>query len=393
MDIATLFQKAMEDLQACRPDQALACLQKASELQPQLAAIHYNIGVIYFDQGNFDDASIAYQQAHECAPEDPDILFNLAITFKKKGKILDAANHYEKLLSFSPGDIDASYNLGIIYKEMGDNEKAATCFKKIISQDASHIPAYNHLAHLYHKAGDLEKATPCYQQIVKLDPSHSGARHMLSSLQGKTTDAAPSEYVKEVFDHFADYDQSMEGNLNYATPKYLRNVLQESLEAEKNFKNGLDIGCGTGLSGDAFKDIVETFTGVDLSPVMLAKANKKSIYSALYEMELTSFLEMSTEKYDFFIAADVFVYLGNLKPLFRQTKKHAAIDAVFLFSTETTEKDFTLQATGRYAHSERYIRELAEETGFSVQSCISANIRKEKGEWIRGNLFLLTNKN
>lgn len=381
----------MEHLQASRREQAITCLQKAAELQPQLAAIHYNMGVIYFDQGNFADAAAAYQQAHECAPEDPDILFNLAITFKKQGQTLDAAANYEKLLSLSPEDIDASYNLGIIYKEMGDNEKAATCFKKIISQDASHIPAYNHLAHLYHKAGDLEQATSFYQQVIKLDPSHTAARHMLSSLQGKTTDTAPSEYVKEVFDHFTDYDQSMEGNLDYATPKHLRGVLKESLETGKNFENGLDLGCGTGLSGEAFKDIVKTFTGIDLSPVMLAKANEKGIYSALHEMELTSFLEMSTEEYDFFIAADVFVYLGNLEPLFRQIKKHAAADACFLFSTETTEKHFTLQATGRYGHSERYIRELAEETGFSVQSCVSANIRKEKGEWIRGNLHLLIN--
>jgi len=379
----------MEHLQASQPDQALACLQKAAELQPELAAIHYNIGVICFEQGNFGDASTAYQQAHECAPEDPDILFNLAITVKKQGKILDAAANYEKLLALSPEDVDASYNLGIIYKEMGDNEKATTCFKKVVSHDPSHIPAYNHLAHLYHKAGNTEKATPCYQQVIRLDPSHTAAKHMLASLQGKTTDTAPSEYVREVFDHFADYDQSMEGNLDYATPKHLRHILNESSGAKKNFKNGLDLGCGTGLSGEAFKDIVKTFTGVDLSPVMLAKANDKDIYSALHEMELTSFFEMSTEECDFFIAADVFVYIGNLDPLFRQIKKHAAADACFLFSTETTERDFALQSTGRYGHSEGYIRTLAEETGFSVQSCVSANIRKEKGEWIRGNLYLL----
>lgn len=393
MDIETLFQEAMEHLQASQPKQALACLQKAAKIQPQLAAAHYNMGIIYFEQGNFDDAATAYQHAHECAPEDADILFNLAITFKKQGKILDAVDNYEKLLSLSPEDIDASYNLGIIYKEMGDNKKAATCFKKIISQNGSHIPAYNHLAHLYHKMGDIEKATPCYQQVIRLDPSHTGAKHMLASLQGKTTEAAPSEYVKEVFDHFADYDQSMEDNLDYATPKHLRNVLNEFLEAGKVFENGLDLGCGTGLSGEAFRDIVKTFTGVDLSPVMLTRANEKGTYSALHEMELTSFLEMSIEEYDFFIAADVFVYIGNLEPLFRQIKKHATADACFLFSTETTEKHFTLQATGRYGHSERYIRKLAEETGFSIQSCVSANIRKEKGEWLKGSLYLLTNKN
>jgi predicted TPR repeat methyltransferase len=392
MDIAALFQEAMEHQQASQPEQAIVCLQKAAELQPQLAAIHYNMGVIYFDQGNFDDAAAAYQQAHERAPEDPDILYNLAITFKNQGKILDAAANYEELLSLFPEDTDASYNLGIIYKEMGDKEKAITCFKKIISQDASYLPAYNHLAHLYHKAGDIDKAIPCYQQVIRLDPSHTAARHMLASLQGKTTDTAPSEYVKEVFDHFADYDQSMQNNLNYTTPKQLRELLERSRPEGKKFANGLDLGCGTGLSGEAFQDVMNTFTGIDLSPVMLAKAHEKGIYSTLHEIELTSFLEMSTGEYDFFIAADVFVYLGNLEPLFRQIKKHAAPDACFLFSTEATDKAFILQDTGRYGHSERYIRKLAEETGFSVKSCASANIRKEKGEWIKGNLYLLTNK-
>jgi predicted TPR repeat methyltransferase len=215
---------------------------------------------------------------------------------------------------------------------------------------------------------------------------------MLASLLGETTDAAPSSYVKEVFDHFSDYDRKMQGNLDYSTPRQLRDLLEKSLPDAGKFQNGLDLGCGTGLSGEAFKDTVNTLTGIDLSPVMLAAASDKGIYTALYEMELVAFLEISDETYDFFVAADVFVYLGNLEPLFRQIHKHAAPGACFLFSTEKTETDFILQATGRYAHAENYIRSLAEKTGFSVKACTSANIRKEKGEWIRGNLYVLVKK-
>ena len=392
MDIATLFQEAMEHQQASRPEQAIACLQKAAELQPKLAAVHYNMGVLYFDQGKLTEAASSYRKAHECAPEDPDILYNLAITLKHLGRAGDAAACYEELLSLFPDDTDARYNLGIVYKDLDQQAKSLSCFEQVVARDPDYASAYNHMAYMHHRAGNIDKALPLYQQVLRLDPSHTAAQHMLASLQGQTTDAAPSDYVKEVFDHFADYDQSMQTNLNYTTPKQLRELLERSLPEGKKFENGLDLGCGTGLSGEAFKDIVKTFTGIDLSPVMLAKANEKGLYSALHEMELTSFLKMSTEEYDFFIAADVFVYLGNLEPLFRQIKKHATPDAGFLFSTETTGKHFTLQASGRYGHSERYIQELAEETGFSVKSYASANIRKEKGEWIKGSLYLLTNK-
>ncbi len=379
----------MEHLQASRPLQAISCLQKAAELQPTLAATHYNMGVIYFDQGNFPESAEAYRLAHERAPHDPDILYNLAITLKKQNKTEDAATCYEKLLLISPDDTDARYNLGIIYKNMNLREKAATCFEQVLSRDPNFIPAHNHLAHLHHKAGDTEKAIPHYQQVLRLDPGHTAAKHMLASLLGETTDSAPSAYVKEVFDHFEDYDQSMQTNLCYTTPGQLRNLLEKSLPEKEKFENGLDLGCGTGLSGEAFRDDVKTLTGIDLSPVMLAKASEKGIYEALYEMELVSFLEMSDETFDFFIAADVFVYLGNLEPLFRQIKKHATPGACFLFSTEKTDKDFILQGTGRYAHAESYIQKLAKKTGFTVRSNVSANIRKEKGEWIEGNLYLL----
>jgi predicted TPR repeat methyltransferase len=44
---------------------------------------------------------------------------------------------------------------------------------------------------------------------------------------------------------------------------------------------------------------------------------------------------------------------------------------------------------GRYGHAESYIRELAQESGFSVIKVVAAKIRKEKEDWIAGNLYML----
>lgn len=390
MDIATLFQKAVEYQKISRLDLALACFQEAAELEPEHPAIHYNLGFLHFEQGDFSKAVSSYRQAHQLKPSDPDILYNLAIALKKVQQFADAGSCYEKLLSLFPDDLDARYNLGIIYKDIGEQEKAISCFEQVIAKDINYLPAYSHLAQLHHTSGNIKDAKACYRQIVALDPSRVAAHHMLASLEGKTTDAAPSQYVKNVFDNFTDYDQSMQRNLAYTTPHQLRTVLDNSLPENKTFTCGLDLGCGTGLSGEEFKDIVKTLTGVDLSPVMLAKAYEKGIYSALHEMELNDFLKQNKEKFDLIVAADVFVYIGDLLPLFRLIKEHAAPQASFLFSTEKTEKTYTLQSSGRYAHSEKYIRNLAQDTGFTVVEVKAADIRKEKGEWIRGNLFLLS---
>jgi len=41
------------------------------------------------------------------------------------------------------------------------------------------------------------------------------------------------------------------------------------------------------------------------------------------------------------------------------------------------------------AHSRPYIQPLAKEHGFVVELCQSAGIRKEQGQWIMGDVFIL----
>ena len=43
----------------------------------------------------------------------------------------------------------------------------------------------------------------------------------------------------------------------------------------------LDLGCGTGLGGAAFRPFVDRLVGVDLSPAMIAQAAAKGLYDRL----------------------------------------------------------------------------------------------------------------
>ena len=102
-----------------------------------------------------------------------------------------------------------------------------------------------------------------------------------------------------------------------------------------------------------------------------------------------AFLEKCQESFDLFLAADVFVYIGDLSDIFKLVKEKASPGALFLFSTELADQEFSLKTTGRYGHAESYIRNLAQKNSMSVINVSPANIRKEKGEWIAGNLYML----
>jgi predicted TPR repeat methyltransferase len=162
-------------------------------------------------------------------------------------------------------------------------------------------------------------------------------------------------------------------------------------EAERRYQHGLDLGCGTGLSGLAFRALAARLTGVDLSAKMLEKARSKNVYDTLRQDDIVAFLKGTEDTFDLFIATDVFIYLGDLVPVFTGVRERAAKPAYLAFSIERADegRDYELRTTGRYAQSVGYIRRLAAELGFMVVTNEERNIRREQGQWIEGNIFIL----
>ena len=54
---------------------------------------------------------------------------------------------------------------------------------------------------------------------------------------------------------------------------------------------------------------------------MLNQAEQKNIYNALIKSDFINFLDETNNKYDLFIASDVFIYTGNIDETFRLVKR------------------------------------------------------------------------
>ena len=90
--------------------------------------------------------------------------------------------------------------------------------------------------------------------------------------------------------------------------------------------------------------------GVDLSVNMLALARDKGCYATLHTDSISHYLRTTAERYDLFIATDVFIYIGDLRELFAAAAAAARPGALFCCSTERREAaGFELRATGRFA--------------------------------------------
>jgi predicted TPR repeat methyltransferase len=145
----------------------------------------------------------------------------------------------------------------------------------------------------------------------------------------------------------------------------------------------LDLGCGTGLGGGAFRPYVDWLVGVDLSPAMIAQAATKGLYDRLVTAGLADFLadeagEQGT--YHLVLAADVFVYVNDLAPIVAGIARVIAPDGLLAFTVETHASDgVKLLPTLRYAHGEDYVRGVLGAAGLVPAHLGKAAVRSEKG--------------
>ena len=95
---------------------------------------------------------------------------------------------------------------------------------------------------------------------------------------------------------------------------------------EELFLNGLDVGCGAGLSSKALKQICGHVTGTDISPEMITVAREVCKDSQGYDFFVSSAEEIppAKEKYDIVTAAGVIQwinrdnFLKNLRYILRE---------------------------------------------------------------------------
>ena len=235
------------------------------------------------------------------------------------------------------------------------------------------------------------------RRAVVLAPEFTAWRHVLDSIENRASRSAPVDYVRELFDQYADrFDSHLTDGLRYRTPTALAEAIARTRPATARFDRALDLGCGTGLMGTALRQRVDLghLTGVDVSGGMLAMLIDKGGYDAAVEADIHGFLERDETRYDLIVAADVLVYVGALTRVLSGSRRVLAPDGIVAISVERADgpEPYTLGRQGRYAHRRDYVEAAAAESGLSVVSCEAAELRDEGQKPVVGLLFILAAK-
>lgn len=394
-DLAAIFKNAVDRHSAGDLDAAEAGYRKILQSSPDHVDALHMLGMIAYQRGQYDAAIKLINRAVQHNSSSAVIYTNLGTVYNANKQPDAAIAELKKAIAIDPSMALAHNNLGNAYHTKGLDGDSINSYQMAIRINPSFADAYANLGSIFYKKEQFDEAEKCFHKVLELNPEHPSAGHMLASLGGHKTSSAPLEHVSRLFDEYsARFDEHLVHELGYSMPKLIRSEMDKITGAGAMFDNVIDLGCGTGLAGVEFRPAAKRLTGIDISLRMVEKARARSIYDLLNAGDILAWLDGSSEKYDLFICADVFPYIGDIYPLFRSIKKCAMDNAYFLFSTESTsDDDYILRKTGRYAHSSEYIKSAAKEVGFSVLTLETKNLRKQKGKWIKGDLVALVNEN
>jgi predicted TPR repeat methyltransferase len=290
-----------------------------------------------------------------------------------------------------PGYVLAMNTLGAALGKVGLLEESADVLRQAIALSPGYANAHHNLGSVLFQAGRFEEAKQAYHAALTINPALEEARYSLAALGEMEPPAStPYPYLLRLFDSYApSFDQHLVEALEYVVPEKLYEVVLAAWPGAAALDT-IDLGCGTGLVGQHFRRVAGRLTGIDISARMLQCAERRKVYDQLVLGDYVRYLSARQEPCDLVLAADVFIYAGDLIAVFQAVARLLRPVGLFAFSLETAaQADYVLQPNRRYAHSLGYIQRLAKQSHFHEVAVNSVNLRRQGEERATGLIVVL----
>jgi tetratricopeptide (TPR) repeat protein len=156
--------------QSGEAQRAVAPLQQALALDPDLPSGHYNLGRILQGLKRYEEAGRHYELALARQPDDPEIHNNLGTLLRAVGRHDEAIAHFRRALERKPDYAEPHVNLGNAWHALGRHQDAIAAFERAVALNAGVAETYSSLGHTLAAVGRHEDALKRFDAAVALRP-------------------------------------------------------------------------------------------------------------------------------------------------------------------------------------------------------------------------------
>lgn len=372
-------------------DDARKSFDIAIKLAPNLAAGWIKLGNLLRIQRRYDEVLLVYDHAFTLDPDNAEPSALSGGVLLELGRYEEALAKCDRSLAISPNQAEALGVKGDCLRNLGRLAEAAASYRRASELEPNRAAVWGLLGKVLEQLGDRDGAIKALRRAREIDPSDPlGASVELMRLGADELSEMPSAFVRLLFDQYAPtFDTALVESLGYRGPSVLFEAVRSTCQAHQkpaNFKNAIDLGCGTGLVAVAFAKIVDQFIGIDLSPGMIEKARVTGLYAQLKVTDMLEGLRTTPASgVELVLSADAMVYVADLLPVLKEASRVLAPGGLLAFSLERHEGNGFVMGEGRrYAHSASYVRASIEAAGLVALRHDQQSIRNEGGVPVPG---------
>ena len=163
---------------------------EASTLNPADASAHYNLGLIYQQRGQREEAKASFRRAVEIDSEETDAHYQLGRIAREEGRLGDAITYFDATVSRKPEHSQSEVwrEIGWTYFQAGQYEDARTAFERFIDKRPSDAEGRYRYGLTLHQLGRYDDAATEMRaciEAVRTSPTYKyrAEKHWASEAQ------------------------------------------------------------------------------------------------------------------------------------------------------------------------------------------------------------------
>ncbi|MFA7240852.1 MAG: tetratricopeptide repeat protein [Sulfuricellaceae bacterium] len=145
----------------------------------------------------------AFQKVTELLPDDAEGHCNLGDALRGVGRFEDAVASCRRALEINPSFAEAHYNLGNAYRDLAQLDDAATSFRRALEIKPDYAAAHNNLGNVLRDLRQLDAAMASYRRALEINPDYTEIFYNLLF----ALNYHPDKSGEEIYAAYREYDE------------------------------------------------------------------------------------------------------------------------------------------------------------------------------------------
>jgi len=162
------FEKAGALAAEGKLDEAVAVFEELVAEYPNIADVHYNLGLLHAKQEDWSAAIESLEKAVELKPDHGAAALALAGAYEKSGRGEEAEARVQRAAAENPNDAQVQLTTAYFYLNANRNEEALPYLERWRELQPENAEVHYLLATVATGQGDYAKAVPLYERFLEL---------------------------------------------------------------------------------------------------------------------------------------------------------------------------------------------------------------------------------